>query len=98
MTIRIANFTSKIHEYQRVKSKEISPALIRNFNYALGRHTYVVYWCVEQIMEHGKHLNKKDKEFMIDRLKNNYLKNLEGEHDTDIQDWKELLEFLEELK
>ena len=70
---------------------DLSMILVSAERYALGRGTYIVYWTCEFISQNLQLLTKKDKQVMINDIKNA----ISYGDDCDKKCWMNLLDNLE---
>lgn len=73
------------------EKEDLSAMLIGAERYALGRRTYIVYWTCEFISQNLQLLTKKDKQVMINDIKNA----ISYGDDCDKKCWMNLLDNLE---
>ena len=69
-----------------ISNDQLSRLLIHSFRYALGRRTYAVRECVEDLIEHLHIIPKAWLETMITDL-DRYFDNSCREDECDIKDW-----------
>lgn len=78
-----------------VTKRQLSIWLLRSFRYCLGRHTYVVSDCADDLKKYWEVMPEGYRKQIVDDIKH-YLEHLlEGEHICDIKTWTKLLAFAE---
>ncbi len=77
--------------------RKLSVLLIQSFRYCLGRHTYAVSDCVDDLIEWKDILLSSQKGEIINTLKDDYFPHYKHEHDCDVAEWKRLLTELEDI-
>lgn len=84
----------KVEDYEiTVTKRDLSVWLLCFFRYSLGRHTYIVSDCCEDIMRYWEVIPESYRKQIINDLNHYFEFFLEGEHNCDIKSWRELLEF-----
>jgi len=79
-----------------VTKKDLTVWLLCFFRYSLGRHTYIVSTCCDDLRKYWDIMPEGYRKQIVDDLDHYFEHSLVYEHDCDIRSWKGLLEFAKE--
>ncbi len=80
-----------------IDKEKLAVWLLCFFRYSLRRHTYIVGDCCEDLIRYWDVMPEFYKKQIIDDLEN-YMMDLKGQHDCDVKDWRNLLDFAKKNK
>jgi len=76
-----------------VTKRDLSVWLLCFFRYSLGRHTYIVSTCVEDLIRHWDIIPTGYRRQIVGDLEHYFAFDLKSEWKCDIDSWRKLLEF-----